>query len=102
MVKTVTWSNESLEDIEEIAEFISRDSIHHAQRVISEIINIVETLQTQPQMGRVVSELNQENVREHFIYSYRIIYEIRDEYLHILAVIHGGRLLENMDDRFET
>ncbi|MCG8380212.1 MAG: type II toxin-antitoxin system RelE/ParE family toxin [Proteobacteria bacterium] len=102
MAKIVTWSNESLEDIEEIAEFISRDSIHHARRVISEIINIVETLQTQPKMGRIVSELNQENIREHFIYNYRIIYQIDNERLHILAVIHGGRLLENIDNRFTS
>ena len=100
MSKSVSWSENSLQDIEDIAEFISRDSIHHAQRVIDEIFNIVETLQTQPEMGRIVPELNQNNVREHFIYSYRIIYEIKDEQLHILAVIHGGRLLENIGERF--
>ena len=99
MVKTVVWSNESLDDIESIAEFISRDSIHHAQRVVGEIINIVETIQTQPEMGRVVPELNQTNIRETFIYSYRIIYEVDNNKLKILAVIHGGRLLKNIDNR---
>jgi toxin ParE1/3/4 len=102
MAKTVIWSNESLEDIENIAEFISRDSNHHAQRVVDEIIHIVEILQTQPEMGRIVPELNQSQVREHFIYSYRIIYEIDNNQIHILAVIHGGRLLENLENRFKT
>ena len=73
MVKPVIWSEESLEDIDSLAEFISRDSIHHAQRVVDEIINVVEVLQTQPEMGRIVSELNLTHIREHFIYSYRII-----------------------------
>ncbi len=100
MVKSVSWSEESLKDIDSIAEFISRDSIHHAQRVVDEIISVVETLQTQPEMGRVVPELNQIQIREHFIYSYRIIYEIADEQLHILAIIHGRRLLDNVEDRF--
>ena len=100
MAKTVIWSNESLEDIRSIAEFISRDSIHHAQRFAGEIIHIVETLQTQPEMGRVVPELNRAQIKEHFIYSYRIIYEIDNTHIHILAIIHGGRLLENIDDRF--
>ncbi len=101
MAQFITWSDESLSDIESIAEFISRDSIHHAQRVIDEIIHIVETLQSQPKMGRVVPELKQEQIREHFIYSYRIIYEIKDEQLYILAVIHGRRLLENIEERFK-
>ena len=57
MAQPVIWSDESLEDIDSIAEFISRDSIHHAQRVVDEIISIVETLQTQPKMGRIVPEL---------------------------------------------
>ena len=61
MAQTVIWSDESLKDIDSIAEFISRDSAHHAQRVVD---------------------------------------EIEDEQLHILAVIHGRRLLENIEDRF--
>ena len=69
MAQTVIWSDESLKDIDSIAEFISRDSAHHAQRVVDEIIRIVETLQTQPKMGRIVPELNQPQIREHFIYS---------------------------------
>lgn len=102
MVKTVIWSDESLGDIDSIAEFISRDSIHHAQRVVSEIIHIVETLQTQPEMGRIVPELEIPSIREQFIYSYRIIYEINKRHILVLAVIHGGRLLDNLSNRFEV
>lgn len=94
MAQSVIWSEESLQDIDSIAEYISRDSIHHAQRVVDEIFTIVETIQTQPEMGRVVPEIGQPHVREHFIYSYRIIYEIQDDQIYVLAVIHGGRLLK--------
>ncbi|MEJ2426101.1 MAG: type II toxin-antitoxin system RelE/ParE family toxin [Candidatus Thiodiazotropha sp.] len=45
-------------------------------------------------------ELGQQNIRERFVYSYRVIYEIQPEALHILAVIHGKRLLESVEDRF--
>ena len=38
-------------------------------------------------------------VRERFVYSYRIIYEIRGAEIEILAVIHGRRLLESIEDR---
>nr|WP_232210543.1 type II toxin-antitoxin system RelE/ParE family toxin [Nitrococcus mobilis] len=61
----------------------------------------VESLPVQPRAGRMVPELGQPAVRERFIYSYRLIYEILPETLHILAVIHGRRLLESIEDRFE-
>ncbi len=94
MAQSVIWSEESLQDIDSIAEYISRDSIHYAQRVVDEIFTIMETIQTQPEMGRVVPEIGQPHVREHFIYSYRIIYEIQGDQIYVLAVIHGGRLLK--------
>ena len=52
-------------------------------------------------MGRRVPELRQDRVREQFIYSYRIVYEIQGEDLQVLAVIHGKRLLESVAERFD-
>lgn len=36
-------------------------------------------------------------MRERFVYSYRLIYELQDESIHVLAVIHGKRLLESVE-----
>lgn len=47
-----------------------------------------------PKLGRIVPELVDLNVRERFLYSYRLIYEFTAEAIQILAVIHGKRLLE--------
>ena len=46
-------------------------------------------------MGRIVPELNEEDVRELFLYSYRIIYEIKDEVIFVLAVVHQRRNLKD-------
>lgn len=54
-----------------------------------------------PLAGRVVPELGDAQVRERFLYSYRVIYEVRDERIEVLAVLHGRRLLESMVERFE-
>ena len=51
-------------------------------------------------MGRVVPEIGDENIRELFIYSYRVIYRIEKERILIVAVIHGKRLVEPIFDRF--
>jgi len=40
------------------------------------------------------------HVRERFIYSYRLIYDLKDNGIHILGVIHGKRLLESVE-RFD-
>ncbi|MHB8913161.1 MAG: hypothetical protein ACYC42_11055 [Lysobacter sp.] len=34
MAAELIWSSESLDDIDAIAQFIGRDSLHHAQRVV--------------------------------------------------------------------
>ena len=46
-------------------------------------------------------ELNDTAVRERFLYSYRIIYEVRPERIAVLAVLHGRHLLESIGERFE-
>ena len=46
--------------------------------------------------ARIVPELADPKVRERFLYSYRLIYELSDGEIHILAVIHGRRPLESL------
>jgi len=101
MAGQVIWSEEALDDVDAIAAYIARDSVTHARRFVSEVFDIADLLVTQPRMGRMVPELRQDRVREHFIYSYRVLYEIQGEDLHVLAVIHGKRLLESVAERFD-
>lgn len=96
MAQTLIWSNEALDDIDRIAEFIGRDSAYHASRVVEHLLALGASLPDQPLMGRVVPELSSQNVRERFLYSYRMIYEIRPDAVFVLAVIHGKRLLESV------
>ncbi len=44
-------------------------------------------------MGRVVPEIGEKNIRERFVYSYRVIYRIELEPILVVAVIHGSRVL---------
>ncbi len=96
----VDWSPEALEDIESIAEYIRRDSEFYAKAVVTAIIHLSRGVNEFPLMGRVVPEIGDENIRELFIYSYRVIYRIENERILIVAVIHGKRLLEPIFDRF--
>jgi plasmid stabilization system protein ParE len=99
MAQSVIWSQEALDDIDSIAAYIHRDSPRHAQRVAEEILALGSSISEQPRMGRVVPEVEDEAIRERFIYSYRVIYEIQPTQIEVLAVIHGRRLLESIADR---
>ena len=41
-----------------------------------------------------IEAIGDEDIRELFVFQYRIIYEITSSKIHILTVIHGKRLLE--------
>ncbi|WP_132282528.1 type II toxin-antitoxin system RelE/ParE family toxin [Natranaerovirga hydrolytica] len=47
--------------------------------------------------GRVVPEFPNESIREIIFRTYRIIYEITEENIIILSVIHGSKLLDDRD-----
>ena len=94
----VTWSPEALDDIESISEFISRDSEFYAKTVVNKIVGLSRKLNTSPKRGRIVPELDDEEIRELFVYSYRLIYRIYENTILIVAVVHGKRLLEPLSD----
>ncbi len=94
MALQLSWSPEALEDIEAIVAYIERDSPWYAQIVASKIIAIAEAIPEYPKIGRIVPELGDSQIRERFVYSYRLIYRIEATGILVAAVIHGSRLLE--------
>ena len=97
----VTWSPEAVEDLESIAEYIERDSLFYAQSVVSQILSVSRKIKDFPLIGRVLPEIGDENIRERFIYSYRLVYKIEQGRILIVAVIHGKRLIGDIEDRFD-
>jgi addiction module RelE/StbE family toxin len=96
----VVWSPEALEDLESIAEYIGRDSEYYARAVVSKILAVARSIKDFPWIGRIVPELNDENIRERFVHSYRLVYQVDPNRILIIAVIHGKRLIENISERF--
>jgi addiction module RelE/StbE family toxin len=94
MAHELVWSPEALEDVEQVATYIARDSEWYAQAVVIRILAAAETLTEHPSRGRIVPEAQRESLREIFVYSYRLIYEVRADLVTIVAVAHGHRLLD--------
>lgn len=74
----VEWSPEAVEDIEEIAAYIRKDSPLYASQVVEELIAASRRLTKFPLSGRNVPELKSTH-RECFVYSYRVIYRVDNE-----------------------
>ncbi len=87
----VNWSVPAQRYLRRIFSYIAADSRGYAQGVIGKIYDIAEGLDHFSKRGRILPELNVVNVREVFVYSYRLIYEITEGKVYILAVIHMSR-----------
>lgn len=66
---------------------------------VDRIIGTTRRLGEHPLAGRVVPERGDDRYREVFVYSYRVIYRIDDDQVLVVAVIHGKRLLDVIDER---
>ena len=97
----VVWSPEAIEDLQSIAEYIQRDSEFYARAVVTKILDVTRSIKDFPLIGRIIPELENENIRERFIYSYRLVYRVAQDTITIVAVIHGKRLFDTVADRME-
>ena len=100
----VVWSPEALEDLDSISEYISRDSLFYARRVVAKILKKARAIADHPLIGRIVPEYAIDSVRERFAYNYRIVYQPEGKQVLIVAIVHGARDISMVcdDDRFES
>jgi toxin ParE1/3/4 len=92
----VKWSEPAKRDLKQIHDYIAKDSKYYAKKVAQNIVAATEELVEFPKTGRIVPEIGEINVRELFVYSYRLIYEISTDRIKILAIIHGKRDFFNL------
>lgn len=91
----VIWSDPAIEDLKSAFDYIVMDSKFYAERLVEIAIEKSELINKFPNMGRVVPEQKSKNVREVFIYSYRMMYQITNSDIEIIAFIHGARDLSS-------
>ena len=91
---SIFWTKLASEDLQEVYYYISRDSIHYADRFVDNLFVKADTLKHFPRLGRAVPEFSSENLRELIYGNYRLVYEIISETeIHMIRVHHSARLL---------
>jgi len=92
----LNWTDQSVEDLINIGEFISKNSLKYSVIQIKRLRERAKILKVQPLLGRVVPEINDESIRELLMGNYRIIYRIiSQERIDILTVHHSAKLLRS-------
>lgn len=90
MVKSVVWTETASNDLEKAVEYIHQDSPGYALSFLYDALDKAKTLNLLPNRGRIVPEINDQDVREIFIHRYRMIYRIQEDHVIILSFIHGA------------
>ena len=91
MARKVIWADGAVADLDAAADYISKDSPAYAASFVLQSLKAARSLGDLPERGRVVPEFKREDIREIFVFNYRLIYRIDELRVSVLAFIHGRR-----------
>ena len=90
----LNWTELSINDLTNIAEFISKDSVKYETIQIKRIRERARILKTKPFLGRIAPEIQDNSILELILGNYRIIYKIvSEDRVDVLTVHHSAKLL---------
>jgi toxin ParE1/3/4 len=89
--RRVSWSRGARDDLDSILAFIAEDSPEAAMKVLDVVLRLADSLSGLSERGRMVPEIANPRIREVLVYSYRLLYEITDSEVRLLALVHGAR-----------
>jgi len=92
-VTVVRWTEQAVEDVRSIRQFIERDSPRYARLVAERLYESVTRIESFPESGRIVPELNRPDVRELLVGEYRIVYRLRRDAAVISTIFRSSRVL---------
>ena len=85
---TLRWTGTALRDLKALPSYIALDNPDAAVRFVDRIMEGIQLLPAQPQMGRAGRV---EQTREFVVPPYVVVYRVRRSQIAILAIIHSAR-----------
>ena len=92
--RRVEWTDEGRKTLDEILDHVALDSRQGALRILEQVLAAADSLDILAERGRLVPGVADPNVREVFVFRYRLMYHVVADVVSILAVIHGARDFE--------
>lgn len=91
-------SDSAFNDLKAIINYYADEGVPHiGNEFVNNIISHIESLKVNPDIGRMVPEFNENNIRELIHVPYRIVYLREEKLIHVVRVWKSERLL-NLDD----
>lgn len=88
----IKWTSQAKDDLKAIADYIKLDSVRYAKLQIIRIKSRTHILKSHPRAGKVVPELDNEEIREIIESNYRIVYKVvSNSQVDILTIHHSAR-----------
>ena len=91
----ISFSKSAIDDLKAIKEYYSEQGVPQVgQDFVATIVEHIETLNVHPDIGRVVPEFNDENIRELIHSPFRVVYLRESKSIKIVRVWRSERLLK--------
>jgi toxin ParE1/3/4 len=87
--RELRWTEQAVDELGAIAEYISLASPVYAEQVIERIVLRLRQAQAFPESGRRVPEASASEVRELIESPYRILYRAMPTAIEVIAIVHG-------------
>ncbi len=88
----VNWTKLAIDDIYNVMEYLRHYSDKYAEAFADNIFQRAEILERFPRSGRIVPELENENIRELIYKAYRIVYIVLEDGNVDILTIHPSAL----------
>ena len=90
----VSFSDSALIDLEQIIQYYEdQQAPHLGKKLVTGIVSRVETLSGHPEIGRMVPEFDDQNIRELIQVPFRIVYVKEQSDIYIVRIWRSERLL---------
>ncbi len=89
----IIWTEPALQDLDQIADYISLDNPAAAKKFVRRCFQQVENFNQHPKLGKAVPELGESVYRQLVLSPCRIFYRIDNETIYIIHVMRTEQLL---------
>ena len=95
MALQLRWSPRAARQLEDICEYIAKDSTTYAKAFAQRVVQTIRSIPASPKQGRVVPEYGNASLRERIYQGYRIVYRLKSDIVEIVAICHGARRIDD-------
>ena len=97
-VRQVKWAASATTALDEVVAYINKTSPQNAQLVLADTLAAADSLSHLAERGRLVPEQPHPPTRELFVRGFRLMYQLTDTHVTIVAFVRGRRRIRSPHD----